>query len=168
MSDNEKSIHMIDNRTRLLWIVMLITPIVFFMIARRLPEDRPLPSAETLQWIVVAAVILSMASIVSAFVIRKKLPRRMLKPPHPIFNSFMNLMLGKGDKDASPAALAAVTIMIILSSYAVSCSIYGFFLVFLGSDIRVMIPFMAVSLILLWIFRPTEAFVRRVEEKLNE
>ena len=69
---------------------------------------------------------------------------------------------------AIKAAVISQTIAVITFAFCESCSIYGMILVILGEEFMAIIPFVALSVISMLLFRPTKAFFDRVAVRLEE
>lgn len=170
MSTLEKGAGDIYRVTNVIWGAFVVATFIYLFVADQLTRtwaERPVgesPGAN-IELLAVLFSVLSLASLISAYIIWKKLPGKMLEKQYKA--TLKDSRTGDQAGDAVRKAKVAQTMTIMISAFGESCAIYGLVLVFIGRDLTVIFPFIAVSLISLLLFRPSKAFFARVAQKLE-
>jgi len=173
MSGNHQSANRIRRQAWIIWAVFSIAPIFQLFVAWQLTVKRISRPSLLIEQAVPVCIVLSIAAIIAAIVIHRTLPRWVLKSKQEPRSGLLDRFFGKAttgiqEGEGAAAALAASNLMIFLYSLSLSCVTYGLIIVLLDGELWNMIPFVFVSLVLQAIFRPDEAFFRRVEEKFGD
>ncbi len=148
-----------------IWLGFLFAVFVYIFVAYQITKDRTWPPNPNLELFTVIVVILCIVDMVIAFIIWRKVPRWAIRKQ---IDNMQKDGGTSGQEQQTDRGLAAAQVAaIVVSAFCESCVIYGLALVFLGADLPTLIPFAAVTLISLLIFRPNRDFVERVMRKLD-
>lgn len=133
----------------------VLMPIGIFIAAAFLREENlqngaglDIPRDGTLQIFFYAFLAVSVVDAAITYFIRKKYPEKFLR----VEGGSLDERFGR----------AALRISVIIFSFNLSYSIYGLVLLILGSEIEVMMLFMAFSLITYQVFRPRQKYLERL------
>jgi hypothetical protein len=96
-----------------------------------------------------------------AYYFRRMLPRKMIMANRQL-NQLSGLSLAEHFNQS------ATTISLVIFACVGAASLYGLVLVIMGAQLEVMVLFVALSLIGYQLFRPREAFLERVLERVKQ
>lgn len=153
--------------TNIIWVNFLVAPFLILYMGYHLTNIKVLPFThidhyEIFVWLFIA---LSLSGIICAYIFWKRPSKKVIEN---ILKS-MHLKKEIESQNAQVLRRASVgqTMSIIISAYCEACVCYGLFLVILGGEFTIIIPFMFLTLISLLIFRPSKSFFDRVAKKLE-
>jgi hypothetical protein len=109
---------------------------------------------DTLRIMFYGLLIVTAIDIVITYVIRKKMPERLLR--------------AMGSTTHERFEKVVVNFSLIIFSFNLSYAIYGLVLVIIGAELEVMMLFMAFSLIGYQLFRPRQKYLERLIERVEQ
>ncbi len=173
MPENNNTTDRIRRHTRVVWAMFVLFPIILFIVAERFTVNREMPPAESFEPILIFGIVMSCFATIAALVLHHWLPGWLSKfRPRGRSGPIAPLLRKNANPETTGTGQAATSIssvvMIVLNCLAVSVTMYGMVIVLAGGELWTMVPFAVVSLLLVILFRPSEAFFRRVTEKLDD